>query len=147
MRDPERRHCSHSQEISKPVCGAGYGAATSPRFGRTGDETMCPTIRFVPSLQSTRISRIRVHRQIYSSDAKIRLMRSEIKKFETILLEILCEICEDPTYASPNYARYFFFPNVYIHLFSQCLRGSQTSTDCDKRQRTCRISSFSVNSA
>ena len=46
-----------------------------------------------------RISRIQVDRQIYPRYAKIRLMRSEIKGFGTIVPEILSEICEDPTYA------------------------------------------------
>ena len=46
-----------------------------------------------------RMSRIQVDRQIYSNCAKIRLMRSEIKGFGTIVSEILSEICEDPTYA------------------------------------------------
>ena len=45
-----------------------------------------------------RMSRIHVARQIYPSYAKIRLMRSEIKGFGTIVCEILSEICEDPTY-------------------------------------------------
>ena len=53
-----------------------------------------------------RISRIQVDRQIYPSYAKIRLMRSEIKGFGTIVREILSEICEDPTYANPTYARF-----------------------------------------
>ena len=52
-------------------------------------------------------------RQIYPSYAKIRLMRSEIEGFGTIVSEILYEICEDPTYAmftvylasSRNYVR------------------------------------------
>ena len=33
-------------------------------------------------------------------------MRSEIKGFETIVPGILSEICEDPTYANPIYARF-----------------------------------------
>ena len=33
-------------------------------------------------------------------------MRSEIKGFGTIVPEILSEICEDPTYANPTYARF-----------------------------------------
>ena len=52
-----------------------------------------------------RISRIQVDRQMYPSYAKIRLIRSEIKGFGLIVPEILSEICEDPTYASPTYAR------------------------------------------
>ena len=47
-----------------------------------------------------RISRIQVDRQIYPSYAKIQLMRSEIKRFGTIVREILSVVCEDPTYAS-----------------------------------------------
>ena len=47
------------------------------------------------------ISRIQVDREIYLSYAKIRLMRSQIKGFGTIVREILSEICEDPTYANP----------------------------------------------
>ena len=43
-------------------------------------------------------------RQIYPSYAKIRLTRSEINGFGTIVREILSEICEDPTYANPTYA-------------------------------------------
>ena len=54
----------------------------------------------------TRISRIQVDRQIYLSYAKIRLMRIEINGFGTIVREILSEICEDPTYESPTYARF-----------------------------------------
>ena len=42
-----------------------------------------------------RISRIQMDRQIYPSYVKIRLMRSEIKGFGTIVLEISSEICED----------------------------------------------------
>ena len=41
-----------------------------------------------------RISRIQVDRQIYLSYAKIRLMRSEIKGFGTIVRDILSEIWE-----------------------------------------------------
>ena len=52
----------------------------------------------IHSLLSTyskhRISRIQSDRQIYPSYAKIRLMRSEIKRFGTIVREILSEICE-----------------------------------------------------
>ena len=50
-------------------------------------------------------SRIQVDRQNYPSDAKIRLMRSDIKGFGTIVSEIYA-ICGDPTYASPTYARF-----------------------------------------
>ena len=57
-----------------------------------------------------RISRIQVDRQIYPSYAKIQLMRSEIKRFGTIVREILSEICEDPTYA-----RFTVFDNLCIH--------------------------------
>ena len=53
-----------------------------------------------------RISRIRVDRQIYPTYATIRLMRSEIKGFGTIVPKILLEMCEDPTYANPTYARF-----------------------------------------
>ena len=53
-----------------------------------------------------RISRIQVDRQIYSSYAKIRLMRSEIMGFGTIVSEILSEICEDPTYARFTLCKY-----------------------------------------
>ena len=42
---------------------------------------------------------IRVDRQIYPSYAKIRLIRSEMKGFGTIVGEILSGICEDPSYA------------------------------------------------
>ena len=45
-----------------------------------------------------RISRIQVDRQIYPSYAKIWLMRSDIIGFETMVLEILSEICENPTH-------------------------------------------------
>ena len=46
-----------------------------------------------------------MHRH-YPSYAKIRLMRSEIKGFGKIVSDILSEICEDPTYTSPTYARF-----------------------------------------
>ena len=55
------------------------------------------------------MSRIRVDRQIYPKYAKIRLMRSEIKGFGTIVREILSEICEDPTDANPTHARFTVF--------------------------------------
>ena len=45
-------------------------------------------------------------RQIYPTYAKIRQMRSEIKGFGSIVPEILSEICGDPTYANPTYARF-----------------------------------------
>ena len=50
-----------------------------------------------------------MNRQIYPSYAKIRLMRSEIKGFGTIVHEILSGICEDPTYVSPTFARFTVF--------------------------------------
>ena len=53
-----------------------------------------------------RISRIQVARQIYPSYAKIHLMRRGMKGFGTIVLEILSEICEDPTHVSPTYAKF-----------------------------------------
>ena len=55
--------------------------------------------------------------QIYLSYAKIQLMRSEIKEFGTIVREIVSEICEDPTYANPTYARFTVYAstNVQIH--------------------------------
>ena len=46
-----------------------------------------------------RKSRIQVDRQICPSYAKIRLIRSEIKIFGTIVFEILSEMFGDPTYA------------------------------------------------
>ena len=60
------------------------------------------------------MSRIQVDRQIYSSYAKIRLMRSEMKGFGTIVREILSEICVDPTYAGPTYARFTVY---HINIF------------------------------
>ena len=56
---------------------------------------------------------IPVDRQMYPSYAKIRLMRSEIKEFRTIVFEFLSEICEAPTYASPTYARFTVFHSGY----------------------------------
>ena len=44
-------------------------------------------------------------RQNYPTYAKIRLMRGKIKGFGTIVPEILCEICEDPTYARSTVLR------------------------------------------
>ena len=69
-----------------------------------------------------RISRIQMDRQIYPSYAKIRPMRSKMKGFETILLEILSEICEDPAYASPTYARF-----TVIHIL---LRQENVNFSC-----------------
>ena len=62
------------------------------------------------SISKPRRSRIHADRQNYPSYAKIRHMRSEIKRFGTIVSEILSEICEDPTYTSPTYARFTVFP-------------------------------------
>ena len=53
-----------------------------------------------------RISRIQVDRQIHPSYVNIRLIGSKILWFGTIVSEILSEICEDPTYTSPTYARF-----------------------------------------
>ena len=53
-----------------------------------------------------RIYRIQVDRQIYPSYAKIWVIHSDIKGFVTIVREISFEICEDPTYATPTYARF-----------------------------------------
>ena len=39
-------------------------------------------------------------------------MRSEIKGFGKIVSDILSEICEDPTYTSPTYARFTVVCNV-----------------------------------
>ena len=69
-------------------------------------------------------------RQICPSYAKIRITRREIKGFGTIAPEILSEICEDPTYASPTYARFTedsnfsakldpTYPELSYLLFSQ----------------------------
>ena len=54
---------------------------------------------FETTYSKPRISRIRVDRKIHPTYAKIRLMRSEMKGFGTIVPEILSEICKDPTYA------------------------------------------------
>ena len=41
-------------------------------------------------------------------------MRSEIKGFGTIVREMLSEICEDPTYANPTYARFTVLPRFFL---------------------------------
>ena len=56
-------------------------------------------------------------RQIYPTYAKIRLMRSKIKEFGTIVPKILSKICEDPTYANPTYAR-FTVLQIFVLLIS-----------------------------
>ena len=52
-----------------------------------------------PAYSKPRICRIQVDPQIYPSNAKIRLMRREIKGCGKIVREILSEICEDQIYA------------------------------------------------
>ena len=70
-----------------------------------------------------RISRIQVDRfypnlsAIYPRYAKIRLMRSEIKGFGTIVPEILSEICEDLIHASPTYLRFNAFSSS-LHSYT-----------------------------
>ena len=58
-----------------------------------------------PGYSKPRLSRIQVN-LLYSSYAKIRLMRREIKGFGMNAPEILSEICEEPIYASPTHARF-----------------------------------------
>ena len=60
----------------------------------------------VSKYRKPRISRIQVDQQIYPSYEKIRLMRSEIKWFGTNVRQISSEICGEPTYANPTYARF-----------------------------------------
>ena len=58
------------------------------------------------------MSRIQVDRQIYPTYAKIPHMRSGIKRFGTILPEILSELREDLIYANSTYARF----TVYVQF-------------------------------
>ena len=47
-----------------------------------------------------------------------RLMRSEIKEFGTIVAEISSDICENPTYANPSYARFTVVIWIESNFFS-----------------------------
>ena len=85
----------HCPEVASPLFhNISLGGIPVDSVGLIGSQSLRSMIYSKP-----RICRIQVDRQIYPSYAKIRLMRSEIKGFGTIVREILSEICEDPTYA------------------------------------------------
>ena len=93
-------------------------------------------------------------RQIYPSYVKIRLMRSKVKGIGTIVREILSEICENPTYANPTYARFtvrlkwsqihiyekqFTIDTKRLHFYQQLYSSTQYSDQKRFEDFTCNL--------
>ena len=53
-------------------------------------------------------------------------MRSEIKGFGKIVLEIISEICEKPTYANPIYARFTVYALQSLNIFEGMANANTT---------------------